>query len=172
VGTNEVYDPETNKWETRNSMTTPRNHTFGGAVNGKIYVIGGRLGSPFIGLASNTDVVEEYDPATDQWGSPKEKLPTPRSGGGWAIYGGKIYVAGGEINTLQIAGAFRALEAYEPATNTWSILPSMPNPRHGVAGAFLGNRLHLVSGKITSGGYGPGLQLTTGEHDVMEIASK
>jgi N-acetylneuraminic acid mutarotase len=172
VGTNEAYDPETNKWETRNPMTTPRNHTFGGAVNGKIYVIGGRLGSPFIGAASNTDVVEEYDPASDQWGAPKAKLPTPRSGGGWAVYGGKIYVAGGEINTPQMAGAFRALEAYDPATNTWTILPSMPNPRHGVAGAFIGNRLHLVSGKITSGGYAPGLQLTSVEHDVLEIANK
>src|SRR5581483_4383056 len=62
VGTNEVYDPAMNKWETRTPMTTPRNHTFGGAVNDKIYVIGGRLGSPFVGASSNTDIVEEYDP--------------------------------------------------------------------------------------------------------------
>ena len=172
LGANEAYDPDTNKWTARNPMPTARNHTFGGAVNDKIYVIGGRLGSPFIGAASNTDVVEEYDPATDQWGAPKAKMPTPRSGGGWAVHGGKIYVAGGEINTLQIAGAFRALEAYDPATNTWTILPSMPNPRHGVAGAFIGNRLHLVSGKITSGGYAPGLQLSIAEHDVLEIADQ
>jgi N-acetylneuraminic acid mutarotase len=172
VGTNDAYDPETNKWESRSPMPTARNHTFGGAVNDKIYVIGGRLGSPFIGAASNTDVVEEYDPATDQWGAPKAKMPTPRSGGGWAVHGGKIYAAGGEINTLQLAGAFRALEAYDPASNTWAILPSMPNPRHGVAGAFIGNRLHLVSGKITSGGYAPGLQLESVEHDVLEIPDK
>ena len=169
VGTNEMYDPATNSWQARSPMPTARNHTFGGAVNGKIYVIGGRLASPFIGPASNTDVVEEYDPATDQWGAPRAKLPTPRSGGGWAVYNGKIYVAGGEINNAQFAGAFRALEAYDPAANSWSILPSMPNPRHGVAGAFLGDKLHLVSGKITSGGYTPGLQLSTPEHDVLEI---
>jgi N-acetylneuraminic acid mutarotase len=172
VGTNEAYDPDTNKWESRSPMPTARNHTFGGAVNGKVYVIGGRMGSSFIGPSSNTDIVEEYDPATDQWGTPKAKLPTPRSGGGWATYGGKIYVAGGEINTPQLAGAFRALEAYDPATNSWATLPSMPNPRHGVAGAFIGNRLHLVSGKITSGGYAPGLQLSITEHDVMEIPDK
>lgn len=172
VGTNEAYDPQTGTWEARNPMPTARNHTFGGTVSGKIYVIGGRLGSPFIGAASNTDVVEEYDPAINQWGAPKAKMPTPRSGGGWAIHSNRIYVAGGEINTLQLAGAFRALEAYDPGTNTWAILSSMPNPRHGVAAAFLGDHLHLVSGKITSGGYSPGLQLSTSEHDVIQIADK
>ncbi len=172
LGLNEMYDPETNKWTDRAPMPTARNHMYGGTVNGKVYAIGGRLGSAFIGAASNTDVVEEYDPATDQWGAPKMKMPTARSGGGWAIHNGKIYVAGGEVNTLQMAGAFRSLEAYDVATNTWAILPSMPNPRHGVAGAFLGNRLHLVSGKITSGGGGPGLQVASSEHDVMEIPDK
>ena len=31
-------------------------------------------------------------------------------------------------------------------------LPSMPMPRHGVAGAVIGNRFHLVSGMIQSAG--------------------
>ena len=44
----------------------------------------------------------------------------------------------------------------------------MPLPRHGVATAFIGDKLHLVSGKITSGG-APDVQLSTGQHDVLEI---
>ena len=43
-------------------MSVPRNHAFGGVVNGKIYVIGGRTGHGFILSATNTDVVEEYNP--------------------------------------------------------------------------------------------------------------
>ena len=62
LGTNEVYDPATNKWESRKPMSVPRNHAFGGVVNGKIYVIGGRTGHGFILSATNTDVVEEYNP--------------------------------------------------------------------------------------------------------------
>ena len=62
LGTNEVYDPATNKWESRNPMSVPRNHAFSGVVNGKIYVIGGRTGHGFILSATNTDVVEEYRP--------------------------------------------------------------------------------------------------------------
>ena len=168
VGTNDMYDPATNKWESRSPMPTARNHAFAGAVNGKIYVIGGRIGSPFITVAQNVGVVEEYDPATDQWGPPRRPMPTPRSGGGWDTHGGRIYVAGGEAQTREMTPAFRALEAYEPATDTWSILPSMPVPRHGVAGAFIGNRLHLVSGKVTSSGASD-TKLETGTHDVFEV---
>jgi len=170
TGANEAYDPETNTWETRSSMPTPRNHTFSGAVNGKIYIIGGRISNAFITVDRNLDIVEEYDPATNTWGGSgaRTPMPTARSGGGWATYNGKIYVAGGEIQTRELLGAFRALEAYDPATNTWQILPSMPTPRHGVATAFLGNHLHLVSGNITSGG-APDTKVSTAPHDVYDV---
>jgi N-acetylneuraminic acid mutarotase len=171
IGTNEEYDPETNKWASRSPMPTPRNHAFAGAVNGRIYVIGGRLTNPFITVASNLDVVEEYNPATNLWGESgaRAQMPTARSGGGWTTYNGKIYVGGGEVQTRALLAAFRALEAYDPVTNNWTILPSMPLPRHGVAVAVLGNKIHFVSGKITSGGYEPDLKLTTGSHDVLEV---
>ena len=81
LSVNEVYDPATNKWETRKPMSVPRNHAFSAAVNGKIYVIGGRTGQGFILTATNTDVVEEYDPLSDSWNAPKERMPTARSGG-------------------------------------------------------------------------------------------
>ncbi|OFW26994.1 MAG: hypothetical protein A3J28_04175 [Acidobacteria bacterium RIFCSPLOWO2_12_FULL_60_22] len=171
TGTNQMYDPATNRWESRSPMPTARNHAFAGVVNGKIYVIGGRVGHSFISVASNTDVVEEYDPATDSWGAIKARMPTPRSGGGYTTYGGRIYTAGGELQTPQLLAGFRALEAYEPATNTWSILPAMPLPRHGVAAAFVGNRLHLVSGNIVSGG-APDTQVSTASHDVLEVPEK
>ena len=173
VGTNDVYDPATNKYESRSPMPTARNHAFSGVVNGKIYVIGGRLAHSFISVASNTDVVEEYDPATNEWGAVKAKMPTPRSGGASGTYGGKIYTTGGEWQTPQWQATFRAFEAYDPATNTWASLPALPLPRHGVAGAFLGNKFHLVSGRITPGGVGgPDTQSATSEHDVYEVPEK
>src|SRR6266480_6922215 len=48
VGTVEEYDPATNTWRQRSSMPTPRNHATTGVVNGKVYVIGGRVGAAFI----------------------------------------------------------------------------------------------------------------------------
>ena len=173
LGTNDVYDPATNKWESRNPMSVPRNHAFSGVVNGKIYVIGGRTGHGFILSATNTNVVEEYDPVSNMWSIPKERMPTARSGGASGTDGRRIYVAGGEVTTTALVGAYRAVEAYDPATNSWTSLPSMPMPRHGVAGAVIGNRFHLVSGMIESAGaltfLDPTLSTHTAMHDIFEL---
>jgi N-acetylneuraminic acid mutarotase len=154
-------------------MSVPRNHAFAAAVNGKIYVIGGRTGTAYIMTATNTNVVEEYDPAADRWGAPLQRMPTARSGGGWGTDGRRIYCAGGEVTTTQLTGAFRAVEAFDPATNTWTTLPSMPMPRHGVAGAVLGDEFHLVSGMIQTAGaltfMDPQLDAKTAVHDVLDL---
>jgi hypothetical protein len=74
---------------------------------------------------------------------------------------------------VQFVGAFRAVEVYDPVANAWSTMPSMPMPRHGVAGAVIGNRFHLVSGQITSaaagGGLDPKLNLYTALHDAIDL---
>src|SRR5678816_1496001 len=175
LSVNEVYDPATNKWETRQPMSVPRNHAFAGAVNGKIYVIGGRTGQGFILTATNTDVLEEYNPLSDAWSAPKERMPTARSGGVSGTDGRRIYVAGGEVTTQELVGAYRAIEAFDPLTNTWSTLPPMPMPRHGAAGAVIGNRLYLVSGMIQSAGalvfLDPTLATHTVNHDILELPS-
>ena len=173
LGTNEVYDPATNKWESRRPMSVPRNHAFGGVVNGKIYVIGGRTGHGFILSATNTDVVEEYNPVNDTWSVPKERMPTARSGGASGSDGRRIYVAGGEVTTKDLVGAFKSVEAYDPVTNSWMTLPSMPMPRHGIAGGVIGNRFHLVSGMMQSAGaltfLDPTLSTHTAMHDILEL---
>jgi N-acetylneuraminic acid mutarotase len=175
TGRNEVYDPATNTWTERSPMPTSRDHAFSGVVNNKIYVIGGRIGAGNIPATTNIDIVEEYDPATNLWGSIKDRMPTPRSGGGAATYNGRIYVGGGELQTRQLAAAFRALEAYDPVSNTWEILPSMPSSRHGNAMGFIGNKLHVVSGKQEGGGAADMTgnsphPYATEAHDVLEVA--
>ena len=168
VGTVEEYDPATNTWRQRSSMPTPRNHATTGVVNGKIYVIGGRVGAAFISAgSSNVDVVEEYDPATDAWGSARARMPSARSAMASGVYGGRVYVTGGEGQDSQRMYTFRALEAYDPASNRWTILPSMPVSRHGLAGAVLGKRLHMVSGDVQSAQ--TGVEVHTESHDAFEF---
>ncbi len=167
VDTNEVYDPKTNTWERRSPMPTARNHAAAGMANNKIYVIAGRIGAGFITRGSSVNVVEEYDPATDQWGALKAPMPTTRSAVAFGTNRGKIYVAGGEDQDSRKLSAFRAVEAFDPVTNTWTILPSMQYPRHGLAGAFVGNRLHLVSGDAQSAS--SGLETHVPYHDVLEL---
>jgi N-acetylneuraminic acid mutarotase len=167
LGTVEAYDPATNTWHQRSAMPTPRNHATAGLVNGKIYVIGGRVGAAGITAASNTNVVEEYDPGTDSWGGVRARMPTARSAMASGVYGGRIYVTGGEFQDSQMMATFRALEAYDPANNTWSVLPSMPVARHGLAGAVVGNRLHMVSGDVQSAG--TGVHVHAPYHDAFEL---
>lgn len=171
LATNEVYDPKTNTWESRQSMPTARNHAAVGVVNNKIYIIGGRIGAALITRASNTDIVEEYDPATDQWGALKAPMPTPRSAVAWGTYKGKIYVAGGEERVKPWQRTFRAVEAYDPRTNTWSILPPMTFPRHGLAGDIVNGKFYLVSGDAASGG-APGTEIHTDVNEVLDIEAK
>ena len=168
VGTVEEYDPPSNTWRQRSSMPTPRNHATAGAINGKIYVIGGRVGGAFITSgSSNVDVVEEYDPATDAWGSARAKMPSARSAMASGDHAGRIYVTGGEGQNAQMMYTFRALEVYDPASNSWTVLPSLPVSRHGLAGAVVGNRLHMVSGDVQSAG--TGVQVHSDSHDAFEL---
>jgi N-acetylneuraminic acid mutarotase len=167
VGTVEEYDPETNSWREKTPMPTPRNHAAIGAVNGKIYVIGGRVGAAFIALATDVSVVEEYDPATDKWSAPRSRMPTARSALGYGVINGKVYVAGGEYQDPHMMATFKEVEAYDPASNSWSILPSMPVSRHGLAAGAIGNRLILVGGDVQSSG--TGLEVSTSEVDSLII---
>ena len=146
-------------------MPTPRNHTTAGAVNGKIYVLGGRVGAAFIALASDISVVEEYDPATDKWSAPRARMPTARSAVASGVFGGRVYVAGGEFQDPHMMATFRSVEAFDPATNTWSIMPSMPVSRHGLAAGIIGNRFILVGGDVQSAGNG--IAASTGEVDAF-----
>ena len=75
LGTVEEYDPLSNTWRVRSPMPTARADPAVGEVDGKIYVIGGRIGSAFMRVGSNTDVVEQYDPATDSWGPMRARMP-------------------------------------------------------------------------------------------------
>src|ERR1700726_4946042 len=168
VGTVEEYDPAANTWRERSAMPTPRNHAAIGVVSGRIYVIGGRVGAAFIGLASDISVVEEYDPATDQWSGPRARMPIARSALGAAVHGGRIYVAGGEYQDPHMMATFRGVEAYDPASNTWTEMPPMPVSRHGLAVGVIGNRLHVIGGDVQSAG--TGVEVSTGEHDAFEFS--
>jgi hypothetical protein len=62
-------------------------------------------------------------------------MPTPRSEVAVAAVGGKIYVIGGFEGDGSTSDA---VEVYDPATDTWTQAPSLPEPRHHTAAsAFL-----------------------------------
>src|SRR5258708_6422952 len=161
------YDPASDKWAKKKPMPLASHHVSFTEYKGKIYAFGGFV-LPQSGPAAwvPIDNAWEYDPATDNWKA-LAPLPTKRGSPVAVTVGDKMYVIGGEGQEYVAMFAFRALEAYEPAANNWAVLPNMPVGRHGLAGAVVGNRLHMVSGDVQSAG--TGVQVHTDSHDAFEF---
>ena len=155
VATNEVFDIGTNSWSPAAPMLTARNHHGAALIDGRIYVVGGRIGSTFIiGLSNNVSTNEVYDVAKNTWSS-VVGMPTPRSWIGVAVLNGRMHVLGGEAYLNDIVGTYRTHEAFDPKTNGWQRLPPMPTPRHGLAVGEIAGKMYAVSGSNVAGGGGP-----------------
>ena len=159
---NEVYDAGEDKWTRANPMLTGRNHMNCGLIDGKIYVVGGRVGSAFVGASTNIAANEAYDVAKDAW-EPKALMPTPRSGHGVAVLRGRLHAIGGEGVQGSFLGVFRAHEVYDPTANTWALYPPMLTARHGYAIATIGDSIYtatVMNTPGTGGGPATGVQVT------------
>jgi N-acetylneuraminic acid mutarotase len=91
----EVYDPATDRWETRASMPQAQGGLAAAAANGKLYVFGGEQWVPEHKVFGESWV---YDPKTDRWEA-LPPLPTPRHGLGASALGNRIHVFGGATKT-------------------------------------------------------------------------
>jgi len=96
-------------------------------------------------------------------------MPTARSALAYGVHGGRVYVAGGEHQEYNLSTAFRSFEGFDAAKKEWAVMPPMPLQRHGLAGAVLGNRFHVISGDVQSAG--TGLEMHTDAHDAYEFES-
>jgi len=140
LATNEAYDTVSNTWITKPSMPTARHHAASAAVNGKLYVIGGRV-TP-ISPTVNVNVNEVYDPEKNTWTS-LEAMPSKRSGIAAANFDiTSIYVFGGE----EPSKTFNNNERYDIKTNKWFFETPMPTARHGLGVASVDNRIYVIGG--------------------------
>jgi N-acetylneuraminic acid mutarotase len=120
-----------------------------GVIDGKLYVLPGACngnGYPNAGycVEEQTRRFYRYDPAANTWVS-RRQAPHFHRKGAAVVIDGKFYVAGG------FAGfdtPVAALDVYDPTTNTWRTLASMP--KGGVAaGAGLHGKFYVVIGGQT-----------------------
>jgi len=106
----EEYDPETDKWTKKSDMPTGRMYLSTCTVNGKIFAIGGWVGS-------DLSVIEEYDPVEDKW-IKKTDMPTARTQFSTNPVNGKIYAIGGVDFRLM---PFSTVEEYDTGFASESI---------------------------------------------------
>jgi RNA polymerase sigma factor (sigma-70 family) len=130
-------------WTQKADMPTARCCS-GGAVDGKIYVIGGYINTaPWI----TTTTVEEYDPATNTW-TAKADMPTTRASTSASVVNGIIYAIGGWSPN---SGFSSTVEAYDPAADKWTKKASMPTQRDGFATGVVDEKIYIIGGHNWSG---------------------
>jgi len=148
IETTDVYDPETDTWDTRASIPTPREDLCANVVDNKIYLIGG---SVYVGAAwpSLCNKNEVYDPENDTWDT---KTPLPNYHGlTWAgldsaVVDDKIYV----ISQTEIDSTIPFNQIYDPETDTWNSGTMMPTLVSGfsvvaTSGEFAPKRIYVLS---------------------------
>ncbi|KAE8558469.1 Kelch repeat-containing protein [Paenibacillus polymyxa] len=139
------YDPSTNIWTEKAHLSTPRRYTTSVLVNGKVYVIGGINESK--GMLSS---IEVYDPQNNTW-TTKSPMSTPRMGLASAVLNNEIYAIGGNTATDTISGPGTAeVEKYNPKTDTWSKVTSMPTARGFLSAISLNNSIYVAGGSNKS----------------------
>jgi len=112
-------------------------------------VAGGRFGG---GVGSEmTDILEIYDPATNNW-TRGASLLAPRAGVTSIAANGCMYLIGGEGNDADERGVFELNERYDPVANTWHSEAPLPLPMHGITGAaFLDGFIYVPGGATRRG---------------------
>ena len=118
----------------------PRQEMGVGAVDGKVYVVGG-----FDASGQAVASMESYDPATDRW-TARASLPSPLHHVNVASVDGKLYVVGGLTGSSFAASG--ATLVYDPAVDSWTALASMPaGTERGASGvAVLDGRIVVAGG--------------------------
>jgi N-acetylneuraminic acid mutarotase len=143
TGVNEAYNPSADIWETKASMPTPRGSFVAVVFQNKVYCIGGYLSN-----GSITGINEVYDPLTDTWET-KTSMPTPRVGLKANVANGKIYFIGGHIPQSQSLNhtvtPLSVNEAYNPETDSWTTLASLPYGTSGTSIVFE-NKIYVFAG--------------------------
>lgn len=111
-----------------------------GVIDGKLYMLPGFCSGefyPFPGYCAQSAIrlLYRYDPVKNKWGARRACPHFHRAAAGGAI-NGKFYVAGGT--------ATDALDAYDPATDTWRTLAPIPTGGRAV-GTVVDLKLYVIA---------------------------
>jgi non-specific serine/threonine protein kinase len=140
VAQTEIFNGKS--WHDAADIPVPGDHLAAVTDGTYLYALGGRTLVP----SANHNAVRRFDPATNQW-TRLTPMPVANSDMGAAYLGGELITFGGE-NGLQVFGTTRA---YNLATKTWSTLPDMAQPRHGMGVAVSNNTIYAIGGASLPG---------------------
>jgi len=138
-------------WTPRAPLLTPKNHFSVAVHEGRVHLLGGQFGHD--GGFEDIDDHQVYDAAADSW-RPAARLARKRSHmePGTFVYQGRIVVSGGRSNSIPV---LYDVSAYDPATDTWSELPGLPEPMRAPVLRVVDSSLFGGLGGVTGRGTAP-----------------
>jgi hypothetical protein len=121
-----------------------RAEALGGAVNGKLYVLGGlhTVNGRIVAIKR----CDFYNPATNSWTRLRDMPFTPITHAGTAIDGRYLWFVGNYLGDHPGPGN-KAVYRYDTANDSWSRGPDLPSDRGAGAAALVGRELPGGSGK-------------------------
>ena len=132
------YNPRSNIWVDKTPRPFCGNDFTSSALNGKIYVFGGRC-------KRSLSRVQIYDVKTDSW-SLGQDAPQASYDGASCVLGEKIYLIGGWINHSNAA-----VHIYDPSSDTWSSANNMIYPRAQHSCVVVDEKLIVFGGRTAVG---------------------
>ncbi|NMO15073.1 hypothetical protein HPC49_08220 [Pyxidicoccus fallax] len=144
VSTVERYNPATGQFDLAASLANGRSsHTATLLQDGRVLVVGGFVGSPSTGV---TNTVEIYNPVTGTWSNGAPTAVPHARHTATLLQDGRVLVVAGTNALTTTAGGSTICEIYNPTTNTWSYVASLPKKRLDHTAT------RLLSGKVLVAG--------------------
>lgn len=152
----EMYAPSTKTWSQVSSLSQARKGLAFASdeASGLLYALGGvdcggdcsALSAKYLGTA------EVYNPATQAW-TLLPPMPTPRADLSAGVVDSKLYAVGGcgGEGNLENCSPLAVVEMYDPATNTWTSVSPLVQPRHGFTLGTYGSQLIIAGGSSSVG---------------------
>ncbi|MBZ4421259.1 kelch repeat-containing protein [Myxococcus sp. RHSTA-1-4] len=146
TSTVERYNPATGLFSIVSSLANGRSsHTATLLQDGRVLVVGGHVGSPSTGV---TNTVEIYNPATGTWSNGAPTAVAHARHTATLLQDGRVLVVAGERELTTTAGGSTVCEIYNPTTNTWSYVASLPQKRLDHTATLLPSGKVLVAGGV------------------------
>ena len=127
-----VFDGST--WRAGPRLPLPVDHPSAATLDGQVYLAGGH--------SNGRDSARVFRLDGDHW-TELAALHFARGGHALIAAQGKLFAIGGNTSRGNVAQA----EAYDPATNAWTVLPSLPDPRNHVMGFVAGGEACVAGGR-------------------------
>lgn len=146
----EIYDPETDQWESGPDMLQPHDYPGGVSMGEYIYILGGHHPDA-TRSGPKTDpgfaFCERLNLKTGTW-EEIAPLPTPRFALTAAVYNGALIAMGGVAFTPEGFDNFDLIERFDPRTNTWTLAQdvALPWTAAGQATIVVHDRLYCFGG--------------------------